>query len=243
VPGRPRQVRPGVGLRFRAVSRALAFRRWGVVVAAALAGLLAFVSMLVDPAPNADGRELLEAYSENPGAQGLHTNLLHYGFALFAPVAYAMVALVRERGAWLANLAGVLAVLGLSTLPGLVMIDFLGVATVRVADVETAFQAGEELENLPGFVALVVPAFLTSLLAVPVATIAMWRARLFPWWVPVIVAAAFLLVEPLPDNVLAFAIVALAFLVLAYALWRVPVAAWQGRPTPAPPSEAVPEEE
>jgi hypothetical protein len=52
---------------------ALAFRRWAIIVAAALAGLLAFVSMPIDPAPNAEGRELLEAYSENPGRQGLHT--------------------------------------------------------------------------------------------------------------------------------------------------------------------------
>ena len=49
----------------------------------------------------------------------MHTNLIHYGFARFAPVAYAMVGLVRRRGAWIANLAGLLAVLGLSTLPGL----------------------------------------------------------------------------------------------------------------------------
>ena len=53
--------------------------------------------------------------------------MIHYGFALFAPVAYAMVGLVRRRGAWIANLAGVLAVLGLSTLPGLVLVDYFSV--------------------------------------------------------------------------------------------------------------------
>ena len=123
--------------------------------------------MLVDPVPDAEGRELLEGYSANPEAQGLHTNLIHYGFALFAPVAYAMVGLARGRGAWLANAAGVLAVLGLSTLPGLVLLDHLGVGAVRITDVETAFRIQEETENLPGFIALIAPARKVEILRLP----------------------------------------------------------------------------
>jgi hypothetical protein len=89
-----------------------------VILAAGLSGVTVLISMLFDPAPDAEGRELIQAYAANDRAQGLHTNLIHYGFALFAPVAYAMVGLVRRWGAWIANLAGLLAVLGLSTLPG-----------------------------------------------------------------------------------------------------------------------------
>src|SRR5215204_4707840 len=78
---------------------ALSFRRWAVILAAGLSGVIVLISMLFDPAPDAEGRELIQAYAANDRAQGLHTNLIHYGFALFAPVAYAMVALVRRRGA------------------------------------------------------------------------------------------------------------------------------------------------
>jgi hypothetical protein len=138
-----------------------------------------------------------------------------------------MVGLVRGRGAWIANVAAVLAVIGLGTLPGLVLLDYLGVAMVNVTDVETAYRAEQETENLPGFTALLLPAFLASILAVPVATIATWRARLVPWWVAAIVTAAFLALQPLPNAVLAFGILAVAFLVLAYALWRIPVAVWE----------------
>jgi hypothetical protein len=47
--------------------------------------------MFVDPVPSGEGRELIQGYAANKGRQGLHTNLIHYGSALFAPVAYAMV--------------------------------------------------------------------------------------------------------------------------------------------------------
>ncbi|HJY44615.1 MAG TPA: hypothetical protein VJ301_08325, partial [Propionibacteriaceae bacterium] len=157
---------------------ALSFRRWAVILAAAFSGVIVLVSMFVDPVPSAEGRELIQGYAANEGRQGLHTNLIHYGFALFAPVAYAMVGLVRRRGAWIANVAGVLAVLGLSTLPGLVVLDYFSVGVEHVAGVEAAFNGQTATEKLPGFAVLMVPAFVTSLLAIPVATLGLWRAGL-----------------------------------------------------------------
>ena len=169
---------------------ALSFRRWAVILAAGLSGIIVLISIIVEPAPDAERREILQAYAANDRAQGLHTNLIHYGFALFAPVAYAMVGLVRRRGAWIANLAGLLAVLGLSTLPGLVFLDYYDVAVVHIAGLEAAVNAGDAIEKLPGFAALSAPAFISSILAVPVATLALWRARLVAWWIPLVAAAA-----------------------------------------------------
>ena len=68
-----------------------------MILAAALSGIIVLVSMFVDPVPSAEGRELIRGYAANEGRQGLHTNLIHYGFALFAPVAYAMVGLSGAR--------------------------------------------------------------------------------------------------------------------------------------------------
>jgi len=135
---------------------ALSFRRWAVIVAAALSGILVLASMFADPVPAADGRELIQGYAANEGRQGLHTNLIHYGFALFAPVAYAMVGLVRRRGGWIANLAGLFAVLGLSTLPGLVLTDYMLVGVEHVAGLDAATRASDATEDLPGFTALAV---------------------------------------------------------------------------------------
>jgi hypothetical protein len=108
------------------------------------------------------------------------------GFALLAPVAYAMVGLVGQRGAWIANPAGLFAVLGLSTLPGLVWLDYFSVGVEQVAGVDVAFDAQTAAEGLPGFAALAAPALVTSMLAGPVALLALWRAGLVdggsPWW-------------------------------------------------------------
>ena len=208
---------------------ALSFRRWAVILAAGLSGVTVLISMLFDPAPDAEGRELIQAYAANDRAQGLHTNLIHYGFALFAPVAYAMVGLVRRRGAWIANLAGLLAVLGLSTLPGLVFIDYFSVAVEHVAGLEAAVNAEGAVEKLPGFAAVTVPAFISAILAVPVASLALWRARLVAWWIPLVAAAAFLGPNFLPGPaIVAFSVMAVGMLVVGWALWRIPVVAWYG---------------
>jgi hypothetical protein len=171
---------------------ALSFRRWAVILAAGLSGVIVLISIVVEPGRTAENPEILQAYAANDRALGLHANLIHYGFALFAPVAYAMVGLVRRRGAWIANLAGVLAVLGLSTLPGLVFLDYFSVAVAHVAGLEAAVNARDAVQKLPGFAAVTVPAFISSMLAVPVASLALWRARLVAWWLPLVAAAAFL---------------------------------------------------
>ena len=162
------------------VPSALRIRRGAVIGAAGASGLLVLLSMFVDPVPDADGVELIRGYSEDLTRSGWHTNLIHYGFALFAPVVYAMVGLVRARGAWLANVAGVFAILGLSTLPGLVLLDFTSVAAALATDVDTAWTIEEELGQLPAFILIAAPAFVAAVLALPLAIVALWRAGLFP---------------------------------------------------------------
>lgn len=211
------------------MTTALSARRWAVVLAAALSGVLVLVSMLVDPAPSAEGRELIQGYSEDTTASGLHTNLIHYGFALFLPVAFAVVGLVRGRGAWLANVAALFAVIGLSTLPGLVLLDFTSVAAALETDLDTASAIQERMDELGWFLAIAVPAFLTSVLAVPLAALAAWRAGLFPWWVPVAAFVAMVAPNALPWHV-GFVLMALGMLVVAHALWRVPLERWHQGP-------------
>ena len=51
-------------------------------------------------------------------------------------------------------------------------------AVAHVAGLEAAVNAEDAVQKLPGFAAVTVPAFISSMLAVPVATLALWRARL-----------------------------------------------------------------
>jgi hypothetical protein len=208
-------------------STALQVRRWAIILAALLSGVLVFISMLVDPVPDASGAELIRGYADQPLLQGVHTNLIHYGYALFAPVAFALVGLVRGRGAWLANVAGLLATIGLTTLPGLVLIDYHDVATANVASVDTAVAASESVGTLPGFLPIVVPALFCTALALPLATVAAWRDGLLHWWVPVALVAAIAGLAVTPARI-GFGLIALATAGLAYALWKIPASRWFG---------------
>ena len=211
-----------------AVPSALRFRRAAVIWAAGLSGILVLVSMFIDPAPEADGGELIKGYSESLTRSGLHTNLIHYGFALIAPVVYAMVALVRGRGAWLANIAGLFAVIGLSTLPGLVLLDFTTVAANLATDLDTAVAVEKQLGEMSYFLAIVIPAFVTAVLALPVAVAALWRAGLVPGYLPVVAVLAALAPNVAPTWWLGFGINALWMLALAYFLARIPLTRWYG---------------
>jgi hypothetical protein len=225
------------------VSSALQVRRWAIILAALFSGLLVFISMLVDPVPDASGRELIEGYAEHPVLQGVHTNLIHYGYALFAPVAFALVGLVRRRGAWLGNVAGLLATLGLTTLPGLVVVDYHDVATAHIAGVEVAAAASEAAGALPGFLPIVIPALVSSALSLPLATVAAWRARLLPGWIPLVVIAGLVAMSVVPARV-GFGLLAAATVALAYGLWRIPAGHWFGSPEadapPATPATPLP---
>jgi len=211
-----------------APTTAAAARRWAVISAAGLSGVLVLISMLVDPAPSANGRELIAAYAGDTAASGLHTNLIHYGFALIAPVVYVMVGMVRGRGAWLANVAGLLAVIGLSTLPGLVMLDLTTTAAAQVTDVDTAFAIEGRLGETPAFVFLVIPAFGSAILALPLAVVAMWRARLVHWGVAAAAVVAAVAPNVAPTWWLGFGINTVWMLGLGYVLWQLPAAAWSG---------------
>jgi hypothetical protein len=207
--------------------RSLRIRRGFLIAAAALAGILAFAAMAVDPVPDgSEGYDFIVGYANDLNASGLHTNLLHYGYALWAPVAFAAVGLVRHRGAALANAAGLLAILGLTTLPGLVMTDFWAVATLRATDVETLAAMERELENLHWFSALIAPVFVAALAALPLAVVALWRAGLVPWGAPL--AAIIAMAAPNFDFTwwIVWGVHAAGMIAVAVFLARIPVDQW-----------------
>lgn len=216
-----------------AVPTALRVRRHAVIAAAGLSGLLVLASMVVDPVPEASGRDLIVGYAGDLTRSGVHTNLIHYGFALTAPVVYAMVALVHGRGAWLANVAGVLAVIGLSTLPGLVLLDFTTVATALSADVDAAVAMEEQMGRLGWFLAIVAPAFLSAMVALPLALAAMWRAGLVPGWLPLLAVATTATMQFGPTWWIGFGANAVTSLAVAHALAQIPALTWFGSRTEA----------
>jgi hypothetical protein len=142
--------------------------------------VLIVAGVFLDPDIDESGRDLAQEYAENPGVTQLSALSFHFAFVMWAPLVFALVGLVRGRGAWLANVAAVLAVLGATTLPGFLLTDFYDIAIVDAFGLDGWDRVDEELEDLPGASVLFVSAALGFLLCLPVALFAAWRAALLP---------------------------------------------------------------
>ena len=100
---------------------ARAARRWFLVAAPVLAGLLAVLGAAADPAVGLEGRDLYRLYADNPEAVQVKSLSYHFAYAFWGVAALLLAWSVRGRGAWLANLAAVLAFLGATSLPGFLL--------------------------------------------------------------------------------------------------------------------------
>jgi hypothetical protein len=101
------RLRTAVGIRARsderAGSSARSARRWFLIVAPVLAGLLAIVGAAADPAPGEQWRQLYDAYAADPDAVQIKSFAYHFAYALWGAAALLLVGLVRRRGSWIAN--------------------------------------------------------------------------------------------------------------------------------------------
>jgi hypothetical protein len=143
---------------------------------------------------------------------------------MWAPIVFALVGIVRGRGAWLANIAAVLATLGATTLPGFLLTDFYDIAIYGELGGDAWQQVTDRLEELPGALVLFVTAFFGHFLCLPVALFGAWRAGLLALWVPIgftVAIAAAQILQPFGSGllILAVAMVALAY-VFSKLNWR-----------------------
>ena len=163
-------------------SRALQLRRWVLVAAPVVAGLLAIGGAVADPGVDLDGAAMYERYAENPDPLQWKSVLYHFSYAVWGLAALMLAATVRRRGAWLATVAGLLAFLGISTLPGFLIVDFYDSAIGQVAGVETTLEVNDRMTGMWGLGVLVGTGMVGFLLCLPVAALAAWRAGLIAWW-------------------------------------------------------------
>ena len=202
------------------MSAALAFRRVAVVWASAISGVLIVAAFFLDPDIGASGRELAREYAENPGRIQLSALCLRFAFALLVLPAFALIRAVRGRGAWLANAAGVFAVLGMTTLPGFLLTDFYDVAIYGELGGDAWQAVTDRLEELPGATFMFVSAFLGFLLALPVALLGAGRAGLLPWWPALVVAVGEVAAQAVPGGY-GLLLLSVALVALSYALRQV----------------------
>jgi hypothetical protein len=201
------------------MSSALTVRRYAVVVAPLIAAALIVAGFFLDPAIDESGRELAEEYAAQPGREQVSALAFHFAFALLAIPAVALIVTVRGRGAWLANIAGFLAFLGMTTLPGFLLTDFYDIAIYGELGGDAWDAVDDRIQELPGAVIMFLTGFLGFALTLPVALLAAWRARLLPWWPALVVLAGQVCAQAIPNG-FGLLIFAATMVALSYALWR-----------------------
>ena len=163
-------------------SGALAFRRWILVLAPVAAGLLAIGGAIADPGVDLDGAAMYERYAENPDPLQWKSVLYHFSYAVWGLSALMLAGAVRRRGAWLANGAGFLALLGISSIPGFLIVDFYDSAIGHVHGVDALLAVERATEPMWGLGVMAVSGMVGFLLCLPVAALAAWRGGLLRWW-------------------------------------------------------------
>lgn len=163
-------------------SPALAFRRGVLVAAPVVAGLLAIGGAIADPGVDLEGAAMYEIYADRPEPLQWKSLLYHFSYAVLGLAALMLAGAVRRRGAWLANVAGVLALLGISSIPGFLVVDFYDSAIGQEFGVEGALAVERVMQEMWGLAVMAGSGMVGFLLCLPVAALAAWRAGVLRWW-------------------------------------------------------------
>jgi hypothetical protein len=196
-------------------------RHWVLVLAPVVAGAFAVVGAAADPAVDQDGRALFEAYAADPDGVQWKSFAYHFAYGFWALAALLLAGRVRHRGSWVANVAGVLAFLAITTLPGFLLADFYDSAIGQNFGADGALRVEEAMGGMWALTAMATPGVIGLLLCLPVAALAAWRADLVAWWAPAAATAGivggFVVVGA---NVPGALLMAAGFAVLSAALAR-----------------------
>lgn len=174
-----------------ATGSALSARRWFLILAPVLAGLSAVVGATADPAVGLQGRALYELYAANPGPLQFKSLGFHWAYAFWMVPALLVAPYVRGRGAALANVTAFVGFAGMTTLPGLLIIDYYDSAIGQAYGVEGALAVEEVMTGMWGLPVMALPGMLGLLLSLPLTAITLWRAGLARWWALGAVLAGF----------------------------------------------------
>ncbi len=200
---------------------ALAARRAFLVAAPVLAGVFAVIGAYADPAAGVTGTRMFEIYTDQPGPLQFKSLGFHWSYAFWIAPALLAAAYVRGRGAWLANVAAFLGFVGMTTLPGLLFVDWYDSAIGQLYGPEAIVAVNEHMsETMWGVPVLTVPGMLGFLLALPLAVVALWRAGLVRWWAFAAVVAGYVAFTVSNVTWWGCAITAGCFAVLSVALAR-----------------------
>jgi hypothetical protein len=171
------------GVATATASRALTVRRTFLIACPVLAGLFAVIGAYADPGAGISGSEMFRLYAAHPGPLQFKSLAFHWSYALWIAPALLSAAYVRGRGAWIANLAALLGFAGMTTLPGLLFSDWYDSTIGQLYGPDAPGAVYEHMSSsMWGVPVFTTPGIVGFMLALPLATVALWRARVVRWW-------------------------------------------------------------
>jgi hypothetical protein len=145
------------------------------------AGVLTLAGMAATPwEEETSTAAYLEAIGSAPGQGQIAALLLHFGYLLLVPALFGLFALTRAHGGRLRAIGGFLAVLGLVTLPGLLVVDFYAIALYETLPLDQAVAVEDAAAEQWGAAVLQVTGALPGLIGFTLVLAAAWRARVLP---------------------------------------------------------------
>ena len=211
--------------------RAARFRRRAGVLSLAGAGLVTLSGFLVEPwADSAGDRAEYQAFVDSPTRAVVAAVLLHFGYLLFVPAAFALLPVLARRGRRLGHIGICFAVLGAGE-SGILVIDFYDLAIARSIGAQQAVALGAQQDDvLSGIALIALPSTAGLALGAILLALAQWRARGVRVWVPVAVAVGMVGVVVLGTTFLpavgSAAVLAVGLLAQADGLRRCPDAVY-----------------
>lgn len=174
-----------------------------LIVAACVLQIGYFVTPWEDEATLASYHEALAA---NPTRAEISATLLHFGWLIFVPAIFGIIALLRPRGGRLLAIGGVLAVIGVPGMSGLIVVDFYDLAIAQELPGPAGVALGEKASESAWQALFVLPSVFGALVGMVLLVFALWRADLAPRWAPFAVLVGHVITFALPAGLLGFGI-------------------------------------
>jgi hypothetical protein len=154
-----------------------------------VAGVITLAGMLVTPwESSTETADYLTTIGSNATQGQVAAVLLHFGYMALVPAFFGVYWLCREHGGKLRAVGGALAVFGAIGLPGLLSVDFYGIALYDTLSLKDAVKVEEAVGELPGSAILAMSAVLPMMVGGVLLFVAAYRARVLPLWMPIVLA-------------------------------------------------------
>jgi len=157
------------------------------------AGLLMVLGFGVTPWESEQtSRAYHDTLAANADQSQVAAVILHFGYLLLVPAAFGIMSLLAPRGGWLFKIGGVLSVVGMATLPGLLITDAYDLAMARELPRDVSVQVTDKVGELPLAMIMSLPAVVGTIFGMILLFVALWRAGEISVWVPVLVSTGWI---------------------------------------------------